>query len=250
MSQALLRAEKLTKRFAEQAALLALDLSVDSGEVVCLLGANGAGKTTTINLFLGFLHPDEGKALVEGIEVAVDPIGARRRLAYLPESVALYPMLTGLENLTFFDSLGNESPGSQEQLRQILTDVGLAPQVHDRRASTYSKGMRQKVGIAIAVARGARALLLDEPLSGLDPEAANGLGELITRLRGEGCAVLMATHDIFRAKEVGDRIGIMAHGRLLDTLRPSHLDAREIEQIYLSHLREATAVASDSEAVS
>ncbi len=248
MTDPLLRAEKLSKSFSGRVALTELDLAVAPGEVVCLLGANGAGKTTTINLFLGFLRPDSGAAFVEDVDVARDPLEARRRLAYLPESVALYPTLTGLENLAFFNSLSNGEGSTEESLRQILIDAGLPSEAHDQRASTYSKGMRQKVGIAIAIARGAHALLLDEPLSGLDPQAANSLGQQIGRLREDGCAILMATHDIFRAKEVGDRIGIMANGRLLDMLQPATLDAREIEQIYLSHLRKANGEESGREA--
>ena len=235
-----LEASGLGKRFGETVALDGLDLAVPPGEVVCLLGANGAGKTTTINLFLGFLRPSSGTALVDGIDVARAPFDARRRLAYLPESVALYPKLSGLENIAFFDKLtGRER--STADLSGLLSAAGLPEEAHSRPASTYSKGMRQKVGIAIAMAREARALLLDEPLSGLDPSAANSLGELICRLRDDGCAVLMATHDIFRAKEIGNRIGIMMHGRLVNLLETDALDAREIEHIYLEHLHEADA---------
>ncbi len=235
-----LEAKGLGKKFGSTVALENLDLAVPAGEVVCLLGANGAGKTTTINLFLGFLEPDAGAALVDGIEVAKAPFDARKRLAYLPESVALYPKLTGLENIAFFDKLaGRERPAAE--LSALLRAAGLPDAAHKRRTATYSKGMRQKVGIAISMAREARALLLDEPLSGLDPSAANSLGELICRLRDDGCAVLMATHDIFRAKEIGNRIGIMMQGRLVSLLDADALDAREIEQIYLAHLHEAGA---------
>lgn len=237
---ATLRAQGLSKRFGDKAALINLNLSVARGEVVCLLGANGAGKTTTINLFLGFLEPDSGAAFVEDVEVALDPMEARRRVAYLPESVALYPQLSGLENIVFFHRLAGHAPTEEEKLAAFLRTAGLPDDAHGQRAATYSKGMRQKVGIAIAMARGARALLLDEPLSGLDPEAANALGQQIARLRENGCAVLMATHDIFRAKEVGDRIGIMMGGRLVNVLDPRVLDARDIEQIYLAHLRETS----------
>lgn len=237
-SKIALEAKGLGKRFGSTDALIDLNLTVTRGQVVCLLGANGAGKTTTINLFLGFLKPDAGSAWVEGINVAESPHDARRRLAYLPESVALYPKLTGLENLNFFQKLaGADRP--HDELAALLRSAGLPDEAHDRPADTYSKGMRQKVGIAIAMAREAKTLLLDEPLSGLDPSAANSLGNLIGRLRDDGSAVLMATHDIFRAKEIGDRIGIMMEGRLVNMLEPQTLDAKEIESIYLEHLHEA-----------
>lgn len=243
-----LEARELCKRFGTNTALDDFNLTVSEGEVVCLLGANGAGKTTTINLFLGFLQPDRGEALVGGINVAEAPFEARRRLAYLPESVALYPKLTGLENLAFFDQLAGRDR-STEELSSLLVEAGLPEEAHHRRTATYSKGMRQKVGIAIATARQARALLLDEPLSGLDPSAASSLGEQIRMLRDDGCAVLMATHDIFRAKEIGDRIGIMMNGTLVNLLDAASLDAREIEQIYLEHLREASASGRQERAV-
>ena len=232
-----LEARGLGKRFGDKVALDGLDLAVSKGEVICLLGANGAGKTTTINLFLGFLKPDTGTARVEGIDVATSPIEARRKLAYLPESVALYEKLTGVENLAFFDKLAGGTRDA-DALVKLLAQAGLPDEAHHSPAATYSKGMRQKVGIAIAMARQAKTLLLDEPLSGLDPSAANSLGQLISGLRDDGSAVLMATHDIFRAKEIGDRIGIMMRGRLVNLLNAAELDAREIESIYLEHLHE------------
>ena len=234
----MLEAHGVCRNFGDYEALIDLNLTVDEGEVLCLLGANGAGKTTTINLFLGFLEPDRGSVFVDDVNVTENPLDARKKLAYLPESVALYPKLTGLENIAFFDRLTGAQRSTTE-LSALLREAGLPEEAHNRRASTYSKGMRQKVGIAIAMARKARALLLDEPLSGLDPSAANSLGALICRLRDEGCAVLMATHDIFRAKEIGSRIGIMMQGRLIDMLDADSLDAREIEQIYLEHLHDA-----------
>ncbi len=233
-----LEAQSLGKRFGEKVALSGLDLAVSKGQVICLLGANGAGKTTTINLFLGFLKPDTGTALVEGVNVATAPIEARRKLAYLPESVALYEKLSGVENLAFFDKLAGGRRNADE-LTALLDQAGLPEDAWHRAAGTYSKGMRQKVGLAIAMARQAKTLLLDEPLSGLDPSAANSLGAMIGRLRDDGSAVLMATHDIFRAKEIGDQIGIMMRGRLVNLLNASELDAKEIESIYLEHLHSA-----------
>lgn len=237
-----LEAKDLTKSFGSNKALDSLNLSVARGEVVCLLGANGAGKTTTINCFLGFLAPDSGQAFVEGVDVAASPFKARRKLAYLPESVALYPKLTGLENLAFFDKLA-KGGRSTEQLTALLKDAGLPAEASNRPAGEYSKGMRQKVGIAIAMARDANTLLLDEPLSGLDPSAANSLGDLICQLRDNRNAILMATHDIFRAKEIGNRIGIMMRGQLVNMLDTDSLDAKEIESIYLQHLHESDATA-------
>lgn len=240
--QAMLEARRLSKHFGPTVALHELDLEVGRGEVLCLLGANGAGKTTTINLFLGFLDPTSGEARVNGLAVAQAPLETKPHLAYIPEQVALYPQLSGLENLEFFDRFAGQKH-SREELLEYLDSAGLSAEDAQRRSATYSKGMRQKVGVAIALAKNAEALLLDEPLSGLDPAAANNFCSLLNRMREEGRAILMATHDIFRAKEVGSRIGIMKGGRLVDLLEASSLAAAEIERVYLAHMHdEAGAV--------
>lgn len=234
----LLRAQELTKVFRSNTALNALNLSVNAAEIVCLLGANGAGKTTTINLFLGFLEPTSGSAIVDGVKVTEDLQKVRSKLGYVPEQVALYPSLTGLENLDYFVRLGSSTPPDEQYLRDLLDQVGLDQSAADLRVSAYSKGMRQKVGLAIALAKGARALLLDEPLSGLDPSAANEFSRLLRRLADDGTAVLMATHDLFRAKEIADRIGIMKSGTLVEVLSPESLDQAALEQIYLRHMHD------------
>lgn len=233
----MLEAKQLTKKFGALTALESLDLKVDSNEIVCLLGANGAGKTTTINLFLGFLEPTSGGAFVNSLNVSQAPLETKKHLAYIPEQVALYPQLSGLENLDFFLRLSG-AKHSSAKLLSILKDAGLDETAARRRASSYSKGMRQKVGIAIALAKNAGALLLDEPLSGLDPSAANSLCSSLLDLKQQGRAILMATHDVFRAKEVGTRIGIMKSGRLVDILDASALNAGEIERIYLAHMHD------------
>lgn len=235
--QPFLHARALSKTFGAVTALDRLDLEVGAGEIVCLLGANGAGKTTTINLFLGFLQPSSGQAVVDGQIVAQASQETRKRLAYIPEQVALYPTLSGLENLELFDRLSGARRPRRDFIA-LLERAGLDEASARRRAGTYSKGMRQKVGIAIALAKDARALLLDEPLSGLDPAAANAFCVLLEAMKAEGRAVLMATHDVFRSKEVGTRIGIMRSGRLVDMLDARALDARAIERIYLAHMRE------------
>ncbi|WP_046246725.1 ABC transporter ATP-binding protein [Hymenobacter terrenus] len=232
----MLQALDLTKRYpsgaSERPALDALNLTIAPGEIFCLLGQNGAGKTTTINLFLGFLQPTSGQAVIDGLNVADHPLETRKRLAYLPETVMLYPNLNGLENLNFFASLAGFRY-TPDELRHLLTRAGLQAEAHLKRLGTYSKGMRQKVGIAIALAKQAKALLLDEPTSGLDPKAANEFSDLLLDLGNSGTAILMATHDIFRAKEVGTRIGIMREGRLVETMPTNDLTASELEAVYL-----------------
>ena len=233
-----LAARALTKRYGDVTALEALDLSIGSGEVYCLLGANGAGKSTTINLFLNFVAPSSGEARVCGIDVTRDPLQAKRHLAYIPETVMLYKQLTALENLEYFAGLAAETPLPREQLVAHLRDVGLRDEQVHQRVGGFSKGMRQKVGIAIAMARHADVLLLDEPTSGLDPKASNEFSALIGQLRERGAAVLMATHDLFRAKESGTRVGIMKRGRLVAELATADIGHADLEQLYLTHMHD------------
>ena len=171
-STPVLEARALFKRYGDVEAVAGLDLRVGQSEIYCLLGPNGAGKTTTIHLFLGFLEPTSGSAHVTGLDVADEPVESKRRLAYIPEQVMLYRNLSGLENLEYFTALGGRGSLAAERLTDILVGAGLPRDAVNGRVSAYSKGMRQKVGIAIAIARQADALLLDEPTSGLDPQAS------------------------------------------------------------------------------
>jgi ABC-2 type transport system ATP-binding protein len=234
----MLEAIGLTKRYNGHTALKDLTLTVRAGEVFCLLGANGAGKTTTINLFLNFVAPTSGSARVNGLDVVEHPLETKRYLAYIPEQVMLYRNLTGLENLEYFTALAGMERYRREELLGLCRKVGLPEGAAEKRVSTYSKGMRQKVGIAIAMAKRAKALLLDEPTSGLDPKAANEFSDLVKRLSGEGAAILMATHDLFRAKESGTRVGIMRHGELKAELSTSDIGHTDLERIYLEHMHD------------
>jgi ABC-2 type transport system ATP-binding protein len=233
----ILEAKGLVKHYGKHEALRGLDLKIDTGEVFCLLGANGAGKTTTIQLFLGFIDPTRGSAKIMEMEVKDHPLETKRHLAYIPENVMLYPNLSGLENLDYFASLAGCETG-QELLRDTLGRAGLPEDAVDRPVGTYSKGMRQKVGIAMAIARKAKLLLLDEPTSGLDPKASNEFSQLVSSMRDEGVAVLMATHDIYRSREVGTRIGIMKRGQLVAQLETSDVTHTELEATYLEHMHD------------
>jgi ABC-2 type transport system ATP-binding protein len=234
----MLTLEALTKRFpgAPVPAVDNLNLTVAPGELFALLGPNGAGKTTTINCLLGFLTPDSGRALIDGLDVAREPLETKRRLAYIPEQVNLYGHFSGVENLAYFSELAGHRYAEAE-LRRFLTDAGLQTTAHDQRVSGYSKGMRQKVGIAIALAKQAKALLLDEPTSGLDPSASHEFSQLLRKLRERGVAILMATHDLFRAKEDATRVGIMRHGKLAHILTAAELRHTDLEKLYLETMR-------------
>lgn len=228
----MLQAENLTKKYGDHIALNNLNLTIHPGEIFALLGQNGAGKTTTINLFLGFVQPTSGVARINGISVAEHPQEIKKHLAYIPETVMLYPNLTGVENLQYFSSLAGFEY-SKTELQELLTTSGLQSKSFHERLGGYSKGMRQKVGIAIAIAKKAKVLLLDEPTSGLDPKASNEFSEIIKELSKNGTAILMATHDIFRAREVATTIGIMKEGNLVSALSAKDVSANELEKLYL-----------------
>ena len=228
----MLIAENLSKTYGDYKALNNLNLKLNKGEIFALLGQNGAGKSTTINIFLGFVKPTEGVAKINGISVVDHPEETKKFIAYIPETVLLYPNLTGVENLKFFSSLAGFDYDN-EALTSFLSKAGLQSDAHHNRLGGYSKGMRQKVGIAIAIAKKAKVLLLDEPTSGLDPKASNEFSEILKELASEGTTIFMATHDIFRAKEVADRIGIMKRGNLISEINADEISANELEKLYL-----------------
>ena len=228
----MLIAENLSKTYGDYKALNNLNLKLNKGEIFALLGQNGAGKSTTINIFLGFVKPTEGVAKINGISVVDHLEETKKYIAYIPETVLLYPNLTGVENLKFFSSLAGFDYDN-EALTNFLSKAGLQADAHHNRLGGYSKGMRQKVGIAIAIAKKAKVLLLDEPTSGLDPKASNEFSEILKELASEGTTIFMATHDIFRAKEVADRIGIMKRGNLISEINADEISANELEKLYL-----------------
>jgi ABC-2 type transport system ATP-binding protein len=200
--------------------LSGLSLTVQSGQVYALLGGNGAGKSTTISALLGFLKPQSGMLRLAGKDPVAEPDAARRAVAYLPENVALYEQLTAYENIAYFMALAGSEP-DREAMDLALDAAGLAPDSRPRMVSGFSKGMRQKVAIAMAVLRDVPALLLDEPTSGLDPRATADFNTLVSRLKARGAAILMVTHDLLGAADCADRIGFLAGGRIVEEVVPT-----------------------------
>ena len=228
----MLEAISLSKNYGDYHALKNLNLLVNAGEVYCLLGQNGAGKTTTINLLLGFTSPSDGKILINNKPVSLNDELRRQHLAYIPEVVMLYGNLSAVENLDYFSKLAGFSY-SPSHLQSLLTESGLQEAAHNKRLNGFSKGMRQKVGIAIAVAKDAKIILMDEPTSGLDPKATAEFSLLIKKLANEGRSILMATHDIFNAVEIATHIGIMKQGELIHTLKANEISATDLQKLYL-----------------
>lgn len=233
----LLEARQLTKRYEDgKLALDNLNLAVHPGQIYAMLGGNGAGKTTTINLFLNFVDPTSGQALVDGIPTHEFPLKAKEKIAFVSENVMLYPNFTALQNLEYFSRLGGQHHYTKADFRQALLRVGLQEEAHDKRLRDFSKGMRQKSGIAIAILKNAPAILLDEPTSGLDPKAGMEFIKLLQDLRDEGKAILMSTHDIFRAKQVADVIGIMNEGKLVAEKQQAELVGEDLEKLYVEYM--------------
>ena len=236
----MLEAIDLTKRYEDD--LLALDhlnLKVEPGELFALLGANGAGKTTTINLMLNFIEPTEGRAEINGIDVSRNPLDAKEHVSFLPENVLLYGNLTGLQNLEFFARLGGRGDCNSEILSDTLRRVGLPERAFGMRVRKYSKGMRQRLGIAIVLIKDAPVVIMDEPTSGLDPSGAADFCDLLAELRDAGKAILISTHDIFRAREIADWVGIMKEGNLVMLRAREELEYENLEEIYLNYMRAA-----------
>ena len=211
--------------------LHALDLAIRPGEIYALLGANGAGKTTTLSLFLGFVAPSAGQVRVNGVDPAVQPAEARRHLAYIPENVALYEHLTARENVAYLLDLAGQRE-SHAAIGAALANAGLDPAAHDRRVAGFSKGMRQKVAIALASMRRVPALLLDEPTSGLDPQATVEFNRLLGILRAQGTGILMVTHDLLSAADVADRIGFLDGGRLREEVAASGAERFDVRALH------------------
>lgn len=228
----MINTKDLTKKYGDFTAVKDLTLKVSEGEILCLLGANGAGKSTTINMLLNFIQPTSGTAEINGLDVVKNSVKTKNFLTYIPENLMLYPRLTAIENLDYFTKLSGKKFDTLE-LKLYLSEAGLQEEAHNSFVKTFSKGMRQKVGIALAIAKDSKVLLLDEPTSGLDPKSSNEFMDLLTKTKNDGVAILMATHDLFRAKEVSTHIGIMRNGEMQNYSESSDLSLKELEKIYL-----------------
>ena len=236
----ILKADDLSKRYED--GVLALDhlnLEVRPGEVYCLLGANGAGKTTTIHLLLNFIPPTAGTALIQGIDVAKEPLRSKDYVAFVSENVMLYGNFTAFQNLDYFTKLAGKRGLTKSDYAKALESVGLQKEAFDVRTKNYSKGMRQKLGLAIALIKDAPNVLLDEPTSGLDPKSGQEFLNLLVRMRDQGKSVFMSTHDIFRAKLIADRVGFMMKGRLVMMKTRAELAGADLTELYIQYMDES-----------
>ncbi len=206
------------------------------------LGANGAGKTTTINLLLDFIPPTSGSAFINGHDCNKFPLEAKKYVSYVSENVQLYGMFTARQNLAFFAELAGKTGLKKKDYDHVMRTVGLPERALRMRLKHYSKGMRQKLGIAIALLKDPPAILMDEPTSGLDPTSAKEFLDQLRRLRERGKAILITTHDIFRAKMIADRVGIMKQGRLVAIRKKQDFKHADLEEIYMHEMEAAETV--------
>lgn len=229
----LLSIQQLSLSFAGRPILQQLDLALHAGEVVAVLGSNGAGKSTLLKSILG-LH--DGRVMQTGaIHIAgIDLLQARQQalaqLAYVPEQPAVYSHLSAIENIRYFLSLGAVS--QTLDITTCLSMAGLPEQAWQRPCSDYSKGMKQKVMLALALAKQAKLLLLDEPNSGLDPQATEELNQLIIQCKKQGMGILVVTHDVLSAMAFSDRLLMLANGQLT----PINLDQQALSLDNLKRL--------------
>jgi len=212
----IVEARGLRKSYGPVQAVDGLDLKVEEGEIYGLLGPNGSGKTTTILVLLGLTEPSSGEVRVVGYNPTREPLKVKRQVGYLPENVGFYDDLTARENLRYIARLnGIPDRDSKKRIEEVLKQVGLA-EVADRPVRTYSRGMRQRLGIADVLVKQPRLAILDEPTTGIDPEGASQILDMIVRMRDErGMTILLSSHLLHQVQRVCDRVGIMHRGKLV-----------------------------------
>jgi len=198
-------------------------------------------------LILGFTEPTAGTVKVDGIDVQKDPLLAKARVAYVSENVTLYGNFTARQNLEFFARLSGRKGVTDDELMAVFRRVGLAEKAYRRRVGGFSKGMRQRLGIAIAILKEAGLIVLDEPTSGLDPKGGFEFLEIVRGLKAEGHGILMSSHDIFRARTIADRVGIMRGGKIVEVLGRDRLDSADLERIYLECMENVEAGATSAQ---
>jgi len=229
----------VSKRYEDIVAVDHIDLDVEHGEILGLLGPNGSGKTTTLKMILGLVKPDSGSVNVLGIKAEDDPVAVKKQVGYVPESPRLYEFLTGLEYLDFIGDIYEIAVSEKKtRIEEYLDALELEGREGDM-ISSYSEGMKQKIALISAFLHKPKLLLLDEPLSGLDPRSARIVKDLLRKLTSQGVTTIMSTHILEIAQAMCDRIAIMYEGRLLalgnmeELRQKARLPGSDLEDIFL-----------------
>ncbi len=237
MDDFVLETVALTKHYGPFVAVDNLNLRVHRGEVFGLLGPNGAGKTTTILMLLGLTEPTAGQVQVLGFDPARQPLSVKARVGYLPDQVGFYDDLTARENLIYIAKLNGLS--SQEAYRRIDNNIrrmGLSDAIH-KPVGAYSRGMRQRLGVAEVLLKEPQLIIMDEPTNGLDPEAARAFLQLIRELKDEGITILLSSHQLHQVQAVCDRVGLFHKGKLVLEGTVDELAQRVMAGAYRIHIR-------------
>lgn len=242
----MIRLENLTKRYGDFTAVAGIDLAVDGGQIFGLLGPNGAGKTTTLRMIAGILRPDAGRVLVAGHDNVLEPEAARQRIGFVPDRPFVYDKLTGAELLRFSAGLyGLEGPEVERRIDELLQLWDLGPW-RDQLVESYSHGMRQKLIISCALIHRPAALVVDEPMVGLDPRSAWLLKDVLRKFADGGGTALVSTHTLELAENLCDRLAVIDHGRVVasgsieDLRRQAESESAGLEEIFLRITRGAT----------
>lgn len=216
MTEPIIKIDNLTKQYEDQVAVNQLSLSIKKGEIFGLLGPNGAGKTTTILMLLGLSEPTAGTVRVCGIDSTRNPIEVKRKVGYLPDDVGFYQNMTGLENLIYTARLnGLDSKEAEKRALYLLDKVKLTDAAH-KKAGKYSRGMRQRLGLADVLIKNPEVIILDEPTLGIDPEGVRDFLQLIKQLNvEEKITVLLSSHHLHQVQQICDRVGIFVKGKLI-----------------------------------
>jgi ABC-2 type transport system ATP-binding protein len=242
---------RLTKRYGRLPVVEALDVRIREGEVYGFLGPNGAGKSTTLLMLLGLTRPSSGTARVCGLDPTRDARRIKERVGYLPENVGFYDELTARESLDYMAELNGIGRGeSRARIREALETVGLdEDEVRGKTVGAFSRGMKQRLGIAEVLVKEPRVLFLDEPTLGLDPDGARRIVELVGRLNRErGITVLLSSHQLEQVQRVSTRVGMMVRGRLvaegaIDDLAGDRFGvgggSAALEEVYMKHFQES-----------
>jgi ABC-2 type transport system ATP-binding protein len=245
--QPIIETEELTKQYGLQTAVNHLNLTIQKGEIFGFLGPNGAGKTTTLLMFLGLTEPTSGKVRVCGFDPTRDPLHVKEKVGYLPENVGFYDDMDARQNLQFVARL-NRIPDdvSEKRIEDLLRMVGLFGEVH-KKVGVYSKGMRQRLGIAEVLIKEPTLVFLDEPTIGLDPDGTNNMLDMIQSLsRNKGITVFFSSHLLEQVEKISDRVGIMLKGNLVAVgpireLRDKlgiDTQHKTLEEIYMKYSKE------------
>jgi ABC-2 type transport system ATP-binding protein len=248
--QIIIGAEGLTKKYGTQIAVNNLTLEIGEGEVFGFLGPNGAGKTTTLLMFLGLTEPTSGKVRVIGFDPTREPLRIKEKVGYLPENVGFYDDMDARQNLRFIARLNHiPDKNSSKKIEELLQQVGLFEEAKEKKVGTYSKGMRQRLGIAEVLIKEPKLIFLDEPTIGLDPDGTNRMLDLIHSLsRDRNITIFLSSHLLDQVQRICDRVGIMIKGNLvamgpIQELAKKKLGVEKehytLEELYMKYFKEA-----------